>query len=160
MAETQISALIDPAEKVATFQGYPFHDAALTHFVGMSGIEDERGVVAAKLSRGDPRAGVFGYENVATADEITDGQSHTIMLIGAGNLAGPWMAAGGSTIRGAREPYFDSITGFGSASMPRGGALAVMADGSVRGISADIDPRVFAAMCTIHGHETVDLPPP
>jgi len=34
----------------------------------------------------------------------------------------------------------------------------MMADGSSRIISADIDPEVFKAMCTIQGGETIDLP--
>jgi len=32
-----------------------------------------------------------------------------------------------------------------------------MADGSVRQIPGNIDPKVFRAMCTMHGAETVDL---
>ena len=36
-------------------------------------------------------------------------------------------------------------------------ARSVMADGSVRQVSAGIDPRVFKAMCTIRGAESVDL---
>jgi hypothetical protein len=34
----------------------------------------------------------------------------------------------------------------------------MMADGSVRLISENIDPAVFRAMCTMHGAESVDLP--
>jgi hypothetical protein len=109
---------------------------------------------------------MFGYAGVARPAEISDGQSQTIMLIGSGKLAGPWVHGGGATIRGAREPYFDELSGFGSAGLTSKGALTVMADGSVRVIGANISPQVFKAMSTIHGAETVDLshlssvPPP
>jgi hypothetical protein len=121
----------------------------------MSGIEDARNVVAAKLPRSDPRAGIFGYDAVATPAEIADGTSNTIMVLGAGELANPWVMGGGATIRGAREPYFDKISGFGSKGSS--GVTVVMADGSVRTISSNISPAVFRALCTIHGAEKIDL---
>ena len=109
------------------------------------------------MPRTDPRAGIFGYDQVATNDQITDGTSNTIMLIGAGKIVGPWISGGGATVRGARAPYFDDITGFGSAGDPGAGALVAMADGSVKRISKDIDPAVFRALSTIHGAESIDL---
>lgn len=130
---------------------------AFTHYVGMAGVEDARNLVAAELPRTDPRAGIFGYDQVATNDQITDGTSNTIMLIGAGKIVGPWISGGGATVRGARAPYFDDITGFGSAGDPGAGALVSMADGSVKRISKDIDPAVFRALSTIHGAESIDL---
>jgi len=153
----EIPAFFDPSDTRHHWLGFPFHGdgPALTHFVGMSGIE-ERNQVAAKLPRTDPRAGVFGYDQVARDSEITDGTSNTIMLIGSGTVQSPWVQGGGATIRGAREPYFGELTGFGSKSVTGGGALVVMADGSVRAISKDIDPAVFRSLCTIHGAESVD----
>lgn len=154
-----IPAFIDPAN--------PNHHAkifgakenvvgpAFTHFVGMAGVEDSRNLVAAALPRSDPRAGIFGYDQIARADEITDGASNTVMLISAGKIVGPWASGGGATVRGARSPYFDGITGFSSVGDPGGGAPAAMADGSVKRISKEIDPAVFRALCTIHGGETI-----
>jgi hypothetical protein len=144
-----------PGNPKQRWDGFPFDHFALTHFVGMSGIEDSRNVVAGKLERSDPRAGVFGYDRIANIAEITDGTSNTIMVIGVGELANPWVMGGGATIRGARQPYFDKLSGF--ASHGQSGPIAMMADGSVRVISPNIDPAVFRAMCTIHGAETVDL---
>ncbi|MBI3464764.1 MAG: DUF1559 domain-containing protein [Planctomycetes bacterium] len=152
-----IPAFLNPSDSRDKWEGYPFDKKALTHFVGVSGIEDARNVVAAALPRSDPRAGMFGYDQVAKPSEVTDGTSQTIMIIGSGELAAPWAIGGGATIRGAREPYFHEITGFGSKGLPKRGSQAVMADGSVRFISADIDPQVFKSMCTIHGAESVDL---
>ena len=104
-----------------------------------------------------PGAGVFGYDEVARPEQITDGQSQTIMVAGAGALANPWTFGGGATIRGAREPYFDKSSGLGTKGLPGGGSLVVMADGSVRHVTAKVDPKIFRAMCTIHGNDSVDL---
>jgi hypothetical protein len=150
-----IPEFLNPGDDRVRWKGYPFEGMALTHFVGMSGVEDARNVVAGKLPRSDPRAGVFGYDAVATAAEITDGMSNTIMVVGGGELASPWVFGGGATIRGARQPYFDKISGMGSKGT--NGVIVVMADGSVREISSNVDPVVFRAMCTIHGQEKFDL---
>ena len=152
-----IPAFINPADDRTRSKGYPIGGMGLTHYVGMAGIEDARNVVAGELPRSDPRAGVFGYDEVARPEAITDGQSQTIMIIGSGNLAAPWVQGGGATVRGARAPYFDSITGFGTKGLSSAGAQVMMADGSVRALSANIDPSVFKAMCTIHGADSVDL---
>jgi hypothetical protein len=149
----------NPLDDRQRWKGYPFQGLALTHFTGISGIEDKRNVLAAELPRSDPRAGVFGYRGVAKPSEITDGTSNTLMMIGAGELAAPWVQGGGATVRGAREPYFDKLSGFGTRGGSQPGSMAMMADGSVRQIPANIDPKVFRAMCTIHGGETVDLAP-
>lgn len=150
-----VPEFLNPADDRLRWKGYPYQNYALTHFVGMSGIEDSRNVVAGKLPRSDPRAGIFGYDGIATPAEITDGTSNTIMALGGGELANPWVMGGGATIRGAREPYFDKISGFGSKGT--NGVLVVMADGSVRTISSNISPAVFRALCTIHGAEKIDL---
>ena len=152
-----IPAFLNPLDDRQKWKGYPLQGLALTHFVGMSGVEDARNVVAATLPRSDPRAGVFGYDEVASPAEITDGTSQTIMVIGSGTMANPWIMGGGGTVRGAREPYFDKVSGFGTRNLPQAGALTIMADGSVRFISANVDPVAFRSMCTIHGSDSVDL---
>src|SRR5262245_28159248 len=152
-----IPEFLNPLDNNQRWRGYPFPGIALTHFVGISGVEDARNVVAAKLPRTDPRSGVFGYDEVAKPKDITDGQSQTAMIAGAGALANPWIFGGGATIRGAREPLFDKNSGLGTKGLPGGGSIVVMADGSVRHVSANVDPRVFKAMSTIHGAESVDL---
>jgi Protein of unknown function (DUF1559) len=154
---TEIPAFLNPLDDQRRWQGYPYEGLALTHFAGMSGVEDARNVVAAKLPRSDPRAGVFGYDEVARPAQITDGLSQTIMMVGAGVLANPWLFGGGGTIRGAREPLFDKTSGLGMKGLSGGGTIVVMADGSVRHVTENVDPRVFKAMCTIHGADSVDL---
>jgi hypothetical protein len=158
LAVTRIPEFLNPHDDRHHWKGYPFQGVALTHFVGMSGVEDRRNVLAAELPRGDDRAGVFGYHEVARGGQITDGLGQTIMVIGSGELIqSPWVQGGGATVRGAREPYFDEISGFGSRGLDRRGAMVMFADGSARTLSADMDPSVFRAMCTIHGAETVDV---
>jgi hypothetical protein len=152
-----VPELLNPLDDNQRWRGYPFPGLALSHIVGISGVEDARNVVAAKLPRTDPRAGVFGYDDVARPKDITDGQSQTAMIAGAGALANPWVLGGGATIRGAREPLFDKTSGLGTKGLAGGGSIVVMADGSVRQVSAGIDPRVFKAMSTIRGAESVDL---
>jgi Protein of unknown function (DUF1559) len=152
-----IPAFLNPADPRSHWDGFPFEGMGLTHFAGMAGIEDRRNIVAAELPRSDPRAGIFGYDEVARPSDITDGMSQTIMIIGTGEVAAPWVQGGGATIRGARAPYFDKFTGFGSRGLARPGTYVLFADGSARTISADIDPEVFKAMCTMHGAEQVDM---
>jgi hypothetical protein len=148
-AYKEIPEFLNPADDRKAYEGYRYTGMGLTHIVGVSGVEDRRNVVAAALPRSDPRAGIFGYEEIATPREIKDGTSRTLMMIGSGELACPWVQSGGSTIRGAREPYFSDLSGFGTVGGEGKGAIAVMADGSVRWIKADVDPQVFRAMCTI-----------
>jgi hypothetical protein len=156
LCTTVVPAFLNPADDRQRWTGIRFRGLALTHFVGMSGVEDGRSVVAAALPRSDPRAGVFGYDEVARREDITDGTSQTIMIVGSGEIVAPWVQGGGATIRGAREPYFDPLTGFGSRGLAKPGVAVLMADGSTRHLSEDIDPSVFRATCTIHGADSVD----
>jgi hypothetical protein len=161
-----VPAFLNPADNRYQTTGWPYAGMGLTHFVGMAGVEARRSDVSvAELPRTDPRAGVFGYHGVASQADISDGTSNTIMVIGSGELAAPWIQGGGATVRGAqarttkdgKPDYFDDLMGFGSRGLAQKGAVVMMADGSVRTISANVDPKVFAAMCTIHGADSVDL---
>jgi hypothetical protein len=151
-----VPQFLNPGDSRQQLRGGPFDGQGATHFVGVSGVEDNRNDVAASWPRTDPRAGVFGYDGIAKPEQITDGQSNTIMLIGAGQVIGGWVHGGGATVRGARAPYFDSTTGFGSRGIEGGGAYVLMSDGSTRVISSSIDPKLFRALCTTHGAEQVD----
>jgi hypothetical protein len=154
---TVIPEFLNPADDRQQWKGHPLNGMALSHFAGMSGVEDSRNVVAAKLPRSDPRAGVFGYDDVATPSQITDGTSQTAMIVGTGALPNPWILGGGGTVRGAREPLFGPTSGLGTHGLEGSGTVVVMADGSVRRVTGDIDPQVFRAMCTTHGADSVDL---
>lgn len=157
IAQVEIPAFLNPGDGRTRWEGYPFLGMAQSHYVGMSGIEPKRNDVAATFSREDKKAGIFGYDAIAKLEDIKDGTSQTIALLGAGELIAPWIQGGGATIRGAREPYFNEFTGFGSRGLPEPGVQVLMADGSVKTISKTIDPKVFSKLCTIRGEETVDL---
>jgi len=154
-ARLVIPAFLNPADSRVTSEGFG-EPLAATHFAGMSGIENGRNEVAAELPRTDPRAGIFGYDKVARFNEITDGQAQTIMMIGTGEVVGAWIQGGGATIRGARQPYFDKFSGFGSRGL-KSGAYVMFADGSARVLSSSVDPEIFKAMCTMHGSEQIDM---
>lgn len=165
-SQYRIPQFLTPGDDRKAWEGYQFPNLGLSHFVGMSGVEETRQEVAAKFKRDHERAGIFGYESVAKESEITDGKNQTIMVIGAGELIGPWAVGGGVTVRGARATqidadgkptydYFNSHDGFGTKGQE--GPQTMFADGSVRILNPKMDPAVFRAMCTIHGKETVDL---
>ena len=125
----------------ATPSGFP-----VTHYVGVSGVGRDAGHLAA----GDPHAGVFGYGRKTRPQDITRGASNTIAMLGVTGRCGPWAEGGASTVRSlTQQPYVNGPDGFGSGQPD--GMLAGMADGSVRFLSKDIDPRLLEQMATIHG---------
>lgn len=156
LCRTKIAQFVNPKFERFTWKSQDrLLGLGLTHFAGMSGVEEKRNDCAAKYSRDDPRAGIFGYEKVASADDIKDGLSNTIMIVGTGVHASPWALGGGGTIRGSRDPLFGDY-GIGTAGLAQKGVIVAMADGSVREIRADIDKELFDSMCTINGGEQVD----
>jgi hypothetical protein len=143
------------------------HPFAATHFVGVAGV----GLDAAEYRADDEatakKRGVFGYDRVTRKEDIKDKLSETIVFLQVpGDHKGAWMAGGGATVRGVSEEV-DAVQPFvciiypekpGATSKYTGkkGTLAIMADGKVRFIPADIDPNVFRAMCTIAGGEKIE----
>jgi hypothetical protein len=131
---------------------------AATHFVGVAGV----GLDAAYYTKGDAntagKLGVFGYDRVTKKEEIKDGLDKTILLLQIPpDYSTPWTAGGGGTVRGVSED-FDAVEPFVCTEYQgKRGTFAVMADGKVRFIPADIDPKDFRAMCTIAGGEQLGL---
>ena len=130
-----------------------------TPYVGIAGV----GRDAAALPLSDPNVGVFGYGRQTRLSDVTDGAARTIMVIETSEDRGAWMSGGNATVRGldqARQPYLGAGRPFGHT----GGAMALYVDGSVRWVGDSIDPKVFEALATIHGGETVpseyQAPPP
>jgi prepilin-type processing-associated H-X9-DG protein len=113
-------------------------------------------VDAPTLSRSSPRAGVFGYDRATRPMDITDGLAMTMMVAETWDACGSWLAGGPATVRGldsARRPYLGPGRQFGG--LHRGGAGVLFADGSVRFVTDSIDPRVFEALSSIAGGETL-----
>jgi prepilin-type processing-associated H-X9-DG protein len=128
------------------------HMPGWTWYVGIAGV----GTDAPTLPAGHPRAGVFGHERVTPLAGLKDGASNTLLLAETGLANGPWTAGGAATVRGldpSRQPYIGRGRQFGG--LHQGGVMAAMADGSVRFLRESIDPRVFEAISTVSGGETL-----
>ncbi len=137
-----INPVLGPAR---TDAGFP-----VTHYVGVAGVGPDAG----RLKADDPRAGVFGYGRTTRPDDITRGTSNTLAILGASDRCGAWASGGDATVRPlTQRPYVNGPDGFGSGQPD--GMLAGMADGSVRFISKDVDPRVLEQLATIRGGDGV-----
>ena len=126
---------------------------AVTHYVALAGV----GRDAASRPGGAAGNGFMGYDRRTSLAMIADGTSNTIALMETRAGVGPWARGGESTLRGFDPddaPPLGERRPFGGH---KGGALAAMADGSVRSIRSSIDPKAFAAAITIAGGEQVDL---
>src|SRR5262249_1938136 len=116
--------------------GYP-----ASHFAGVAGV----GADAAKLHPRDARAGIFNNQRPTRVEDIRDGASNTLLVMGVREHLGSWADGGTATVRGiAREPYVNGPDGFGTGNPDS--MLVLMADGSVRTIGAQTDPRVIRRM--------------
>lgn len=148
LARRLVPELLNPALGLpARVDGY-----GASHFVGVTGLGSD----AADLDILDPRAGVFGATRRAKLADIGDGAANTIALLGVTKQIGPWAAGGAATTRPlTAAPYVNGPDGFGTGQGD--GMFAAMADGSVRWISADADPRVIEQLATINGGETIEL---
>jgi len=124
----------------------------VTHYVGVAGV----GADAPRLPKDNPRAGVFGFNRTTSPDDIPDGASNTLAVLGVVEHQGAWASGGRPTVRPLTQaPYVNGPDGFGSGQPD--GMTAGMADGSVRFLSKEIDPRVMEQLATTHGREHIDL---
>jgi hypothetical protein len=126
---------------------------AVTDFVGMAGV----GPDAPYYDISDRRAGVFGYYRQTRLEDIKDGAENTIYMIQSDSaVTGPWIAGGGSTVRGTSESGSDvgKPGGFSSPNYKgKPGVWVLMTDGSARFLTSEISPSVFKALCTINGSD-------
>jgi prepilin-type processing-associated H-X9-DG protein len=124
---------------------------ALTHYAGMAGVGED----APDLEKGHPRAGIFGHNRKVGIRDITDGTANTIAAMNVKAKLGPWAAGGSPTIRAlTKEPYINGPDGIGGNF--GGGANFLFADGSVRFISENVDPKVMRALATMAGQEPIN----
>lgn len=127
----------------------------VTHFVGMTGV----GPDAAELPLVDPRAGMFGYNRRVTQDDLVDGAANTWMVAGVSQQLGSWAAAGNSTLRGlTQEPYVNGPDGLGTGQADS--MLILLADGSVKTVSRNIEPGLLRRMAAIGDGLPLDLSVP
>lgn len=128
-----------------------------TQYVGIAGL----GADAASLEYvppgpASPNAGCFHYDSPTPFSAITDGLSQTLLLGEHGNDLGPWLRGGPATLRGidnrpSAKPLIGPAAQFGG-NHPVSANWA-MADGSVRAITPQIEPRVLYGMATIAGKD-------
>ncbi len=160
-AATLIPQFVDPTYPPSSFYvaglGLPLEPAA-THYVGIAGV----GLDAADYDPADPanakKRGVMSYNNGLRLEDIAKGHglgnTIVVMQVPPDSLTGvtPWMAGGGSTLRGV--PDQNSVAPFvfndkdASGKTTRRGTYALMADGSVRFIDPSVSDDVFKAMAT------------
>jgi len=115
-----------------------------THFAGVAGVDAD----AADLPVGHPRAGIFGNNRSTRMEDIRDGASNTLMVVGVTGDLGSWAAAGKPTVRAfTREPYVNGPDGIGTGSPDR--MMVLKADGSVQEFSAKTDPRILRRMAAM-----------
>jgi prepilin-type processing-associated H-X9-DG protein len=96
-----------------------------------------------------------------TPHGLSDGASNTLAIVEATGLNIIWTEPRDAQID--REPLGINFKGTGKYDSPGmmsswhvGGAQAVFADGSVRFLSQDIDPKVLKALTTVDGGEPTD----
>lgn len=127
-----------------------------TNVVGIAG----RGRDAARFSPTDPahakQLGIVGYDWGSKMSEITDGAANTIYMMQVPpSYSRPWIAGGGATVMGVDDTLPNPISEFASPREGRHGTYAMMADGSVRWISSNIDKNVFLGLVTRAGGESL-----
>ncbi len=123
---------------VASDDGYP-----ASHYVGVAGV----GVDAAKLPKTHPRAGVFGYDRRTTREDIRDGTSNTLLVVGVQEHPPAW-ASGTGSVRGlTAEPYLNGPDHLGTGQAD--GMLVLLADGSVKFLSKETDPKLMRRMAAM-----------
>ncbi len=169
-AGTLVPQFVDPAYPASFYVARPDLplELAATHFVGIAGV----GLDAADYDPADPavvtKRGVMSYDKGMALDEVRQGHGlgNTILMIQVppDGLTGPtpWIAGGGSTLRGV--PDKNSVAPFvfssaGKDAKTRRGTYALMADGSVRFIDQNVSDEVFKAMATAKAPMPEDYDP-
>jgi len=128
--------------------GFSADGFPVTHYVGSAGLGEDSG----KLPADDARAGMFGFGRQTQPGQLRDGASNTIAIFGVCRECGPWASGGRATARSlVRRPYVNGPDGFGTGQAD--GMYVGMADGSVRFLAKDVDPRVVEQLVTIAGGE-------
>lgn len=115
-----------------------------THFVGVAGV----GPDAPTLPVDHSRAGIFGQDRQTKLDQIRDGASNTMLIAGVEERLASWAEGAASYRAFTREPYLHGPDGFGTGQPDR--MLVLMADGSVREVNKQTDPRLIRRMAAMN----------
>lgn len=146
---TNLETMVQTALPVYSNPGYGL-SPGMTYYVGIGGKTED----GPKAKLPSNIAGVFGYDRSTGIQNITDGTSNTMMVAESQGYAGPWAQGGNATIRSfTQQPYINGPDGIGGPW--KGGCHILMADGSVRFVSENIDSSVVEALSTIQGNEVL-----
>jgi hypothetical protein len=126
-----------------------------TNYVAPAGLGMDAGYYDPANPEMAKKIGITGYSWGSKPEEIKDGLSNTFYLLQAApGTARPWIAGGGATNVGIDEA--DPMAAF-VHRLPDGkrGTYALMADGSVRFLKEGTDPKLFMALVTRAGGESL-----
>lgn len=140
----------------ATSPFAPDHVLGATNYVAVAGVGLDIPRVDPNRPENQKLVGMTGYNWGSKPEDVKDGLSNTIyMLQTPPGLQQPWIAGGGATVRGLDpdDPMFAFKYTHPNRDKP--GTYALMGDGSVRYIPANIDPKVFKSMATRAGAEAL-----
>ncbi len=150
-ADQRILEVLNPVLKETTEPD----GVGVTHFVGVAGVGED----AAQLPVDHPRAGIFGTDRITQQDHVTDGLSHTLLMMGVEQRLGPWTDSGQATVRSlTSEPYLRGPDGFGTGQAD--GMFVLLADGSVKFLSSEIHPVLLRRMAAMADGLPLDLSVP
>jgi hypothetical protein len=166
VATSLVSQFLNPwSSRPAWWVPYPKigREMAGTHFVGIAGI----GLDAAGYDKDDKtfanKIGVFHYDWQTSLEDMTKPEyTIAILQVPYSDFKMPWIAGGGSTVRGVDEdtgvkPFVcEAYTGNVEAFKGKVGTYAIMANGDVRFIPRDIPKDVFLKMCSLTQADKID----
>lgn len=129
---------------------------AATNFVGVAGIGLDAATYPSNNAAFAKKVGVFGYDRVTKLDDLKDGADSTIAVLQMPPIQNtPWMAGGGSTVRGVSDDA-DALKPFVCVEYKgKKGTFAIMCDGKVRFLAEDMPVKTFHALCTVGGGEQI-----
>jgi hypothetical protein len=129
---------------------HPFDDPGVirgqTSYVGLAGV----GRDAAELPRGNPLAGIFGYDRVVRRADLTAGATQTLLATETARDNKPWTAGGSATVRGldrADAPYIGPGRAFGG--MHPHGLNVLRADSGADFMTDDVAPGFFETLTRV-----------
>jgi hypothetical protein len=171
-----VSHFLNPwSSRPAWWMRYPNvgPEVAGTHFVGIAGIGLDAAEYAQDNKAVADKIGVFHYDWQSSLEDLPKPEyTIAILQVPYSDFKMPWIAGGGSTVRGVDpdtgiEPFVCESHTYKDGSV-KAGTYAIMANGDLRFIPKDIPKDVFLKMCSITQAEKIDnlddftllLPPP
>jgi hypothetical protein len=149
-----VDAAYPASSRYVRYPGIPIEVAA-THFVGIAGIGEDAASEKADAPEAAKRRGLLGYEKdrvtPLSSPSLERGADKTVLMAQVPPGIGcPWLAGGGSTVRGVPETR--SLDPFVAIQVNgESGTHVLMANGSVYFVTNKTAPDAFKALCAIKG---------